>query len=156
MSIKKQHITVAQLEDCEDIVDAQIRLALESENLQLERKVVTQGVSHILENSTQGFYLVCKEENEFLGCGLVLFEWSDWRNGLVLWLHSVYVVPEARKSGVFRMLWNHLVQKIQIDEKMKGIRLYVDSQNFMAKNVYHRMGMETGHYEIFEYMKASE
>ena len=29
---------------------------------------------------------------------MITYEWSDWRNGLFLWIQSVYVSPGARGS----------------------------------------------------------
>lgn len=146
-------IKVATVDDRDDLVDFQIRLAMESEELALDRKIVTNGVVHLIENPILGQYLVAKDENENIACALITYEWSDWRNGLVLWIHSLYVLPEFRKKGVFRRIWAQVQQRALIDEKIKGVRLYVDSQNFMAKDVYHRIGMQTGHYELFEWMK---
>lgn len=151
-SIRVEHAT---LEDRDDLVDFQIRMAMETEELHLERPVVTKGVEHILENPVLGHYIVAKEDTEVIGCALITYEWSDWRNGLVWWLQSVYVIPEVRQKGVFRLLWGFVQQRAKIDEKIKGIRLYVDATNSMAKNVYHRIGMQTGHYELFEWMKDS-
>ena len=149
-------IELAKHEFVDDIVDCQIRLALESENLQLDRKTVTRGVEHVFSNPMMGYYIAAVDENELVGCALITYEWSDWRNGLVLWLHSLYVLPEFRRRNIFKRIWSFVQQRIQLDEKIKGLRLYVDSQNFMAKNVYHRIGMKTGHYEIFEWMRESD
>ena len=50
----------------------------------------------------QGALFVAEEEGTCSGQLMLTFEWSDWRNGWIWWIQSVYVRPEARRRGVFR------------------------------------------------------
>lgn len=154
MSTSSLKVRASRMDDLPDLVDFQIRMALETEDLQLERPVVEKGAEAIFENPLLGHYVVCEDENELVGCLLITYEWSEWRNGLILWVQSVYVVPEYRKKGVFKKLYQHIQNSSMADERIRGIRLYVDSKNLPAKSVYERLGMKSGHYEVFEWMKS--
>ena len=84
---------------------------------------------------------------------LITYEWSDWRNGNVWWIQSVYVVPTERGQGVFAGLYSHLQELAKSDPQVRGLRLYADHRNTRAHEVYTRLGMDGGHYRVFEWMK---
>ena len=72
----------------------------------------------------------------------------------MLWIQSVYVVPEARGRGVFRELYAHQKRRVELDPDLCGLRLYVDRRNRAAAAVYERAGMSREHYEMFEWLKG--
>jgi hypothetical protein len=88
----------ASPEDIPDLIDFQIRMAFESENLALDRDTLSKGIEALFSNQFLGQYYVMfdQDENQMAGCLLITFEWSDWRNGHVWWIQSVYVDPEYR------------------------------------------------------------
>lgn len=143
----------AKAKHLDTIVNFQLNMALETENLKLEKEIVRSGVFHIFENDYKGYYLIAKDNEQVIASLLVLFEWSDWRNGSVLWVHSVYVLPEYRKKGIFRQMFEHLKQEIVVDDTLKGIRLYVDKTNKNAQEVYKKLNMSDQHYSLYEWMK---
>jgi GNAT superfamily N-acetyltransferase len=136
------------------LVDMQLRMAMESENLQLDRPTVTRGVAAVFDDAHKGQYYVAEAAGRPIACLLTLTEWSDWRNGNVLWIHSVYVLPEHRGQGVYRAMYEHLKQKVQADPNLKGLRLYVDRDNRPARAVYEKLGMNGEHYRLYEWMKG--
>lgn len=136
-----------------NIVDFQVKMALETENLALDPDTVKKGVKYILENPSAGYYLLAYANRKVVASLMVLYEWSDWRNGNVLWIHSVYVVPEFRKQGIFRQMYAHLREKVEQEHSLKGLRLYVDSDNLTAKAVYEKLGMSSEHYDLYEWLK---
>ena len=146
------HVRAGETRDIETIVALQLRLARETEDLRLDRAVVTDGVRAVVGDPAKGRYWLAEEEGETLGCLLTVPEWSDWRNGTVLWIHSLYVRPESRRRGVFRSLYAHLKRMVEADESLKGLRLYVNRRNAAAKKVYEAMGMDSRHYEMFEWL----
>ena len=81
---------------------------------------------------------------------MITTEWSDWRNAHFWWLQSVYVVPECRRQGVFRSLYNHVVRQAQEAGNVCGLRLYVERTNQRAQQVYADLGMAQSHYDMFE------
>ena len=80
---------------------------------------------------------------------MITFEWSDWRNGRVWWLQSVYCDPGHRRRGVFKMIYDFIKSEAQ-RQGAKGLRLYADTTNERAHSVYEALGMKTGHYQVFE------
>ncbi|MCI0496385.1 GNAT family N-acetyltransferase [candidate division KSB1 bacterium] len=139
-------------QDATWIAQAQVLMANETENLQLNPEEVVTGVSFIFEHPDRGFYIIAKnEETDPVGCLLILKEWSDWRNGDVWWIHSVYVAPDYRKNGVFRMMFGY-VEDLARKSQVRGLRLYVDKSNVNAQRVYEKLGMKKDHYELFEKM----
>jgi hypothetical protein len=61
-------------------------MAQETENKQLDLAVLTAGVQGLLAHPDYGFYLVAVDQTgETVGCLLITYEWSDWRNGLYWW-----------------------------------------------------------------------
>ena len=53
-------------------------------------------------------------------------EWSDWRNGWMWWIQSVYVRADARRRGVFRALYRHVYRGGEGRPGVIGLRLYVE------------------------------
>jgi len=143
----------ARLSDIEEIVDFQIAMAEETEQLQLDRTICSSGVLAVLENPDLGRYYVGERNSSVVASTLITYEWSDWRNGVVWWIQSVYVLPEARKKGVYAGLYRYLQALAQADSQVRGIRLYVDRRNQEAQKVYSRLGMNGDHYQVFEWMK---
>lgn len=139
--------------DAPTIVDFQLRMARETESLELDRDIVTRGVAAVFADPAKGSYWIAERAGRIAGCLLTTFEWSDWRDGSVLWVQSVYVLPEERGRGVYRALYEHLKHRVEMDPGLKGIRLYVDRRNAAAQRVYERLGMTREHYDLFEWLK---
>ena len=93
---------------------------------------------------------MAERDGQVLGQLMTTFEWSDWRNGLFLWIQSVYVMPGHRGDGVFRALFDHLAAVAREDARICGIRLYVDRSNEKAQSVYGRLGMHRSNYGVME------
>ena len=74
---------------------------------------------------------------------MITYEWSDWRNGNIWWVQSVYVKPEFRRAGVFRALFNHLRNLAQAQQEVCSLRLYVHADNTRACQSYERLGMSS-------------
>ena len=139
-------------QDAAWIARAQVLMAKETENVQLIPEQVVSGVSFIFDHPDRGFYILAKNEGtDPVGCLLILKEWSDWRNGDVWWIHSVYVLPDYRNHGVFRMMFGY-AEELARKSQVRGLRLYVDKTNVNAKRVYEKLGMNKDHYELFEKM----
>jgi GNAT superfamily N-acetyltransferase len=81
---------------------------------------------------------------------MITYEWSDWRNGNIWWIQSVYVKPEFRRAGVFRALFHHLESLAKTQEDVCMLRLYMHAENTRARQSYERLGMSRTKYEVFE------
>jgi GNAT superfamily N-acetyltransferase len=139
--------------DVPAIIDFQIAMARETEELDLDRGILTRGVNALFAEPSLGRYYVAEESGRVVGSLMITYEWSDWRNGMVWWIQSVYVVPEFRRRGVYAGLYAHVRTIVEPDPSIRGIRLYVDNRNASAQLVYARLGMEGEHYRVFEWMK---
>lgn len=146
-------ISKATPTDIKKIVECQIAMALETEKMILNVETVFKGVRKIIDNPQIGSYFIAKSNDEILGCLLTLYEWSDWRNAFVIWIHSVYVLPSHRKEGVFQHLYEYLKNIVNSDANFVGLRLYVEKNNVRAQNVYEKSGMNKNHYELYEWLK---
>jgi ribosomal protein S18 acetylase RimI-like enzyme len=140
--------------DAAAIVDFQLRMARETEALELDRTTLSRGVAAVFADPGKGAYWLAERGGLAVGCLLTTFEWSDWRDGVVLWIQSVYVVPEERGRGVYRALYERVRRQVEASETFKGIRLYVDKRNAAAQRVYERLGMTREHYDLFEWLKS--
>jgi GNAT superfamily N-acetyltransferase len=143
----------ARPEDAATLIDFQHRMARETEEIQLDSGTLSRGVTGVFAEPSRGTYWIAEEAGTIVGALLVTHEWSDWRNGTVWWIQSVYVLPERRGEGVFRRLYEHLRGAVETSPDVKGLRLYVDRRNQAAQRVYERLGMTKEHYELFEWLK---
>jgi GNAT superfamily N-acetyltransferase len=110
-------------------------------------------VQRVFDEPSIGRYWLAEADGDVVGCLLILPEWSDWRNGTVLWIHSLYVRPDHRRRGVFRALYEHLRGVVEADESLKGLRLYVEKANAAARRAYEAVGMDGEHYRLYEWLK---
>jgi len=140
--------------DVEALADWNIAMARETEGKGLDRAVVQRGVRAVIEAPSRGFYLLAESGGTRLGGLLITYEWSDWRAGDFWWIQSVYVVPPARRRGVFRTLFQQARERAR-EAGAVGLRLYVETQNTRAQQTYARLGMQRCHYHMYELDLAS-
>ena len=141
----------ATLTDLDFVVEGNRCLAAETEDLHLDRTVLAEGVRAVLTGAVPGRYWIAERDGQPVGQLLITFEWSDWRNRMVWWIQSVYVLPDARQHGAFRTLYTHTREAARA-AGAAGLRLYVDTTNTRAQAVYAALGMNGGHYRVFEAM----
>jgi len=137
--------------DAATIASFNAALAKETEDVVLDPAVIGPGVRAVLGDPARGLYWVAEAGGRVVGQTMVTFEWSDWRNGFLWWIQSVYVAPEAREKGVFKALHGRIVEEAR-KAGAAGIRLYVFDANARAQTVYARLGMKDGRYRVLEQM----
>jgi len=140
--------------DIPAIISFQLAMAAETEGIELDRHVCARGVEAVFEDRSLGRYFVGESNGEVVASLLITYEWSDWRNGVVWWIQSVYVSPASRRSGVYSGLYQFVKRLATADEKVRGIRLYVDRRNHAAQGTYKNLGMDGEHYQVFEWMRG--
>lgn len=143
----------ATIDDHAKIVEFQLAMARETEGIGLNIDALEAGVKAILEDPNKGYYYVTEINNEVVASLMTTFEWSDWRNGTVLWIQSVYVMPMYRRRGVYRQMYSHIKSMVLRSENLAGIRLYADKNNLPAQKTYETLGMNQDHYTTFEWLK---
>ena len=136
--------------DAATIVEFNRRLALESEEKALDMSVLRAGVAAGLADRAKGLYFIAEDAGEVVGQLLITKEWSDWRNGWMWWIQSVYVRADARRRGVFRTLYRHVESAARAEADVIGLRLYVEHENTQAQDTYRSLGMVRTGYLLFE------
>ncbi len=151
-------------------------LACETEGHDLDEPTVAAGVAALLADPSKGRYFLAELEDdaspraaerepagtrepartaepagksEPAGQLMVTLEWSDWRNGPIWWIQSVYVSSQHRRRGVYRTLHEHVRQAAR-EAGAVGFRLYVDHDNAAAQATYRSLGMEESRYRMYE------
>ena len=145
-------IRAATVDDLETIADFNARLAKETEDRSLDHETVRQGVRALLRDPTRGVYYVACADDRVIGQIMHTREWSDWRNGDIWWIQSVYVHPDHRRRGVFRSLYAHLQALAESDQRVVGLRLYVELDNQVAQATYEGLGMMAARYRVMEHL----
>jgi ribosomal protein S18 acetylase RimI-like enzyme len=150
---EKLLIRLGTLQDLDVLVEFNRAMAYETEGKELPLATVTAGVETLLKNLDLGFYLLAEKNGKIVGSLMVTKEWSDWHNGLYWWLQSVYVSPEFRRQGIYRRLYEFVIEKAnnkQDEMRICGFRLYVEQQNADAQKAYKALGMREAGYKIYE------
>lgn len=140
----------ATLEDLPLLVANNRAMALETEGKSLDADTVTRGTRAALDDERRGFYLVATSDDRAVGQLMVTYEWSDWRAGDFWWIQSVYVDPSARRRGVYRALYAHLLARARAEPGVVGVRLYVEHENHAAQATYAALGMKRASYAMYE------
>ena len=83
----------------------------------------------MLKDPAKGIYYVAEVAGAVAGQLMITYEWSDWRNGNIWWIQSVYVKPEFRRAGVFRALFHHVQTLARTRKEVCSLRLYVHAEN---------------------------
>jgi GNAT superfamily N-acetyltransferase len=148
-AITALRVRPASAADADFLTGSNVRLAQESEGMALDPATVRAGVEAVLVDPAKGRYLVATEGDRPVGQLMLTVEWSDWRNGPIYWLQSVYVVADRRGSGVFRALWAEALA-VARESGARAVRLYVEQHNRAAQEVYRRVGMASSGYVVFE------
>eukprot|EP00798_Chlamydomonas_sp_ICE-L_P031305 gene31306-6452_t len=132
-------------------------MAHETEGLELPLDVISRGVARVLENQVSAAYFCVDVEGKVVGQLMITKEWSDCysKYNYTAWLHrlnleSVYVQPEFRGKGLFKLLYNSVREEAE-KQGACGLRLYADDDNKAAHQMYEKLGM-TSHYRVFEDM----
>ncbi len=140
---------VSKVTDLSTLVEFNQMMAFETEQKKLDEATLTKGVAALLEDNSKGFYLVAEQAGKVVASLMVTTEWSDWRNSTFWWIQSVYVIPEARRQGLYSALYNQ-VKKLAKEQQVCGFRLYVEKENKVAQKTYESLGMSESHYLMFE------
>lgn len=143
----------ATIKDYQSIVNFQQAMARETEGIELLLDPLEKGVKAVLEDPSKGIYYVAEINKKVVSSLLTTYEWSDWRNGTVLWIQSVYVMPQYRRRGVYRKMYSHIKSMVLSSDNLMGIRLYADKSNLAAHKTYENLGMNQDHYITFEWLK---
>lgn len=145
-------IRPATIADADLVARWNIQLAEESEDKTLAPEVLAAGVRQVLADPHKGRYFIATVDGQPVGQTMVTYEWSDWRNGWIWWIQSVFVKAEFRRRGIYRALHNHVAATARQSGKVVGLRLYVEQNNTIAREVYENCGLRPAGYLVYERM----
>ena len=143
-------IREATREDTESIVRFQEGMALETEGKVLDESLLRDGITAIFDSTQKGFYIVAEVSSVVVGSLLITYEWSDWRNATFWWIQSVFIDANWRRKGVYRSMYDYVVNVAKSRKDICGIRLYVERTNTIAQETYKDLGMTHSHYDLYE------
>ena len=141
--------------DGEIIASYNARMAEETEGRPLPADVIGPGVAALLADPAKGRYWVAEVDGRLVGQIMVTYEWSDWRNGTLWWIQSVYVHPDFRRRGVYSCLYRHVEALAMANKDVRGLRLYVEHNNKRAQKTYEALGMVDPKYRVMETIFAA-
>ena len=143
-------IREGRLEDATIIADYNRRMALETEGKELDAKTVGKGVEQGLHQPEKCRFFVAETQGTVIGQAMVTYEWSDWDNGDLWWIQSVYVHANHRRQGVFTKLYQHIENLAREENEVRSLRLYVKENNAVGQAVYKKLGMSYTGYHVYE------
>ena len=97
--------------DVQLIVESQMKMAMETENLELDRSTLSKGVMSVLNDNSKAQYYIAEVENEFVGMLMITLEWSDWKSflGYIVSANRVICnvdsVPDKTLTDAERKQW---------------------------------------------------
>src|SRR5215213_7019989 len=134
------NIRFAEQSDASALVEFNQAMALETEGKTLDSQILQSGVHQVFHDEKKGFYVVAEEHGRIAGSLMITFEWSDWRDAWFWWIQSVYILPEFRGRGIYRLLYDFVREAAREKEDVCGFRLYVEKENVTARAVYEKLG----------------
>lgn len=158
-------VRAATVADLDAIVEMNAAMARETEGLSLDLDRLRAGVAAGLRDPAKARYFLAYDGPHVelaaggagaLGQLMLTTEWSDWRAATFWWIQSVYVRAGARRRGVYRALYEHVIQAARAtrgaggEGEVCGVRLYVHHDNAIAQATYRSLGMDRAPYEMFE------
>ncbi len=145
-------IRAATRDDADAITQFNCAIASETEGKLLDHSRVLRGVQRGIDRGPEVRYFVAQSTSKLVGCLMITREWSDWRDGWIIWIQSVYVVPDFRGQGVFKHLLKSASETVKQEPDTIGLRLYVEIENDRAQEVYLRTGFTDPNYKVLEKM----
>ncbi|HZZ42474.1 MAG TPA: GNAT family N-acetyltransferase [Tepidisphaeraceae bacterium] len=142
-------VRLANMGDAEVIAGFNVEMAWETEEVRLDPVLGLAGVRAALGDVHKAIYFLAEVGGVVAGQVMVTHEWSDWRNGDIWWVQSVYVTPGFRRRGVFGRMYRHVVAAAK-EAGAVGVRLYVEKENAEAQRTYVSMGMEMTYYVVMQ------
>ncbi len=136
--------------DIDTIAKYNVDMAMESEGKSIPMAQLRRGVARGMDRGDEVRYFIGEIDGRSAGTLMVTREWSDWRDGWVWWLQSVYVDPDYRGRGVFRAMLDCVSRMASSTPDVLGLRLYVEDENETAQATYRRTGFEDAGYRIFK------
>ena len=139
-----KNVEVAKPEFSASLVEFEIKLAKETEAIDLDPQTVKKSIEYLAQKTDfeNCFVKLEPETGKPIGSLILVYE-----NKEVFWGISAYVEENYRKQGVFRDLFEKSINHSK-EKNVKAIKLCVEKNNLRAIKAHEKMGFKlTG--EIF-------
>jgi len=153
VNIKKWEIREAEKSDLDVLMNFSLHIAEETEAKILNQEKVRSGIKSVLDDPSKGIIFVACDKKIVIGCFMINGrEWSEWRNGYILWLTGTYTAVEYRRMGVRKALFDFAVRWGKSQPQVIGLRGYRHKLNNAIHSAALTGGMQETEYRINEYL----
>ncbi|CAI2380083.1 unnamed protein product [Moneuplotes crassus] len=151
-------IILGEPEHAQTCAEFAAKKGLELENYLVDTTSIAAAIDRLVSNQEEvdgykpyGWYLVAIDDTKtLLGCMMVTREINPTVGGLIYMMHSIYVLKEHRKKGIFKKMFTKVQEMANKDPLCKGMRLYVRNDNETGQKVYLKLGMKLMDYSVNE------
>jgi GNAT superfamily N-acetyltransferase len=138
----------ASIDDLDTLVSFVTWEAREAEGLQINERIVREGIRAGIEVPDIATYWVLEsEDREVVGSVSVVREWSDWNAAYYHWIQSMFIMEEYRGQGLMSLLVDAVRSQARRENGLE-VRLYVHKDNMRARKAYQRDGFSEAPYQI--------
>ncbi|CAD8059936.1 unnamed protein product [Paramecium primaurelia] len=107
-------------------------------------------------NNNKNAFIITESQTDYL-IGLYFIEFSDWRNGIIIWFYDF--ISSTYNNGIISIMMSNMLnqikhKKIKLNPEVKGIRILVDrSKGQRLEQLLEVIGLKESHYYIY-YQKS--
>lgn len=104
-------------------------------------RYINRGIYRILSLFSlykSNFYLLF-DNNKVVGCGVIRWKYSKEFKQFGYWLYAIWIHPQFRGVGNGVILMTKLIEELK-KENIKKVRLNVEKDNYIAQNLYKKIG----------------
>lgn len=84
-------------------------------------------------------FLLLKENDTLLGCGVIRRKWSKQTRWIDDWLYAIWIHPDHRGKGYGQQLMTFLLNRLR-QQGARTVFLVVKDTNTIAQNLYRKLG----------------
>ena len=90
----------------------------------------------------RSFFRLLVDDEQVLGTGVIRWKYSRDTNRFGWWLYAIWINPEIRGKGLGVVLMKELFNELR-DRQVKRVYLTVRNNNYIAINLYNKLGFVT-------------
>lgn len=90
----------------------------------------------------RSFFRLLVDDEQVLGTGVIRWKYSRDTNRFGWWLYAIWINPDIRGKGLGVVLMKELFNELR-DRQVKRVYLTVRNNNYIAINLYNKLGFVT-------------
>lgn len=144
-------VRYAVKDDLDVLTKFSLLIAKETEGKKVDSSSVRKGLASVIDDTSKGVIFVACDKEKVIGCFMINGrEWSEWRNGFILWLTGTYTDIDYRRKGVRKVLFNYACEWAKSNPDVIGLRGYRHKSNKTIHKAALSSGMKETEYVISE------